>query len=221
MTHAQYMFKREGSRGGKNNTCKGMEARGLVFLTVYMEGLARREQDRREQARREQDRRLERLSVEGLIRRVMRRHYLCPSHCPILLFSCLVMSNSLQPHGLKHTRLPCPSQFPRICSDSCPLSQWCHLTISSSVIPFSSCLQCFPTSGGQSTGASASAPVFQWTVKVDCLSDGLVWSPCCTRDSQEYFLTPQFKSINSLAFSLLYGPTLTSIHDQWKSLSFQ
>ena len=80
------------------------------------------------------------------------------------------MSNSLQPHGLHHTRLPCPSPTPRVCSNSCPLSQWCHSTISSSVVPFSSCLQSFPASGsfpvcrfftlgGQSIGVSASASV--------------------------------------------------------------
>jgi len=57
---------------------------------------------------------------------------------PLLLFSCSVVSNSLQPHGLQHARLPCPSSSSRTCSNSCPLSQWCHLTISSSVIPFSS-----------------------------------------------------------------------------------
>ena len=57
-----------------------------------------------------------------------------------LLFSRLVMSNSLQPHWLQHARLPCPSPFPRVCSNLCPLSWWCHPTISSSVIPFSSCL---------------------------------------------------------------------------------
>ena len=62
-------------------------------------------------------------------------------------FSHLVMSNSLQPHGLQHARLPCPSPTPRACSNSCPSSWWCHLTISSSVIPFSSCLQYFPPSG--------------------------------------------------------------------------
>ena len=78
------------------------------------------------------------------------------------------MSNSLQPHGLQHARLPDPSPFPRACSNSCPLNQWCHPTISSSVVPFSSCLQSIPasgsfplsqpfTSGGQSIGASASA----------------------------------------------------------------
>ena len=77
------------------------------------------------------------------------------------------MSYSLWPHWLQHARLPCPSPTPRACSNSCPLSQWCHPTISSSVIPFSSCLQSFPesesfrmnwlfTSGGQSIGTSAS-----------------------------------------------------------------
>ena len=87
-----------------------------------------------------------------------------------LLFSRLVLSDCLQPHGLQHARLPCPSPSPRACSDSCPLSQWCHSTILSSVIPFSPYLHSFPasgsfqisqffTSGSQSTGASASASV--------------------------------------------------------------
>ena len=78
------------------------------------------------------------------------------------------MSDSLWPHGLQHTWLPCPSPSPRVCSNSGPLSQWCHSTISSSVASFVSCPQYFPasgsspksqlfTSGGQSTGASASA----------------------------------------------------------------
>ena len=82
-------------------------------------------------------------------------------------FSCSVVSNSLQPHGLQQARLPCPSPTPRVYSNSCPLSQWCHPIISSSVIPFSSCLQSFPASGsfpssqffasgGQSTRVSAS-----------------------------------------------------------------
>ena len=57
------------------------------------------------------------------------------------------MSSSLQPHGLQHTRLPCPSLSPGVCSHSRPLSRWCHPTISSSVVPFSSCLQSFPASG--------------------------------------------------------------------------
>ena len=61
-------------------------------------------------------------------------------------FSLSVVSNSLWPHGLQHNRLPCPAPTPRACSNSCPLSQGCRLTISSSVIPFSSCLQSFPAS---------------------------------------------------------------------------
>ena len=84
-------------------------------------------------------------------------------------FSCLVVSDSLRPHGLQHARPPCPSPTPRAYPNSCPLSQ-CHPTISSSVIPFSSCPQSFPalgsfpmsqlfTSGGQSIGVSASASV--------------------------------------------------------------
>ena len=63
------------------------------------------------------------------------------------LFSHSVMSNSLRPHGLKHYRFPCPSPTPGACSNWCSLSQWCHPTISSSVIPFSFCLQSFPASG--------------------------------------------------------------------------
>ena len=84
--------------------------------------------------------------------------------------SVAVVSNSLQPHGLQHARFPCPSPTPGACSNSCPLSQWCHSTISPSVIPFSSCLQSFPASepflrcqffswGVQNIEASASASV--------------------------------------------------------------
>ena len=62
-------------------------------------------------------------------------------------FSCSVVSDSLQPHGLQHSSLLCPSPTPRACSNSCPSSRWCHPTISSSVVPFSSCLQFFPASG--------------------------------------------------------------------------
>ena len=63
-------------------------------------------------------------------------------------FSHSIMFDSLRPHGLHHARLPCPSPTPRACSNSCPSSQWCHPTISSSVVPFSSCLQSSPTSDG-------------------------------------------------------------------------
>ena len=65
----------------------------------------------------------------------------------LLLFNCTVISNSLRPHGLQYNRLHCPSLTPRNCSNSCSLSQWCHPTMSISVIPFSSHLKSFPTSG--------------------------------------------------------------------------
>ena len=85
-------------------------------------------------------------------------------------FSLSVMSNYLWPNGLQHARLPCISPTPKVYTNSCPLSQWCHSTISSSVVPFSFCLQSFPASGtfqmsqffasgGQSIGVSASASV--------------------------------------------------------------
>ena len=92
------------------------------------------------------------------------------------MFSHSVMANSLQPHGLQHAKLSCPSPPPRACSNSCPLSQWWHPTTSSSVVPFSSCLQSFPTSGsfqmsqfftsgGPSIGASASALVLPMNIQ--------------------------------------------------------
>ena len=93
-----------------------------------------------------------------------------------LLFSCSVVSNSLQSHGLQHTRLHCPSPSPRARSNSGPLSQWSHPAILSSIIPFSSCLQSFPASvsflmsrlfasGRQSIGASASASVLPMNIQ--------------------------------------------------------
>ena len=146
-------------------------------------------------------------------------------------FSHSVMSYSLRPHGLQHTRLPCPSPTPRACSNSHPSSQWWHITISSSVIPFSSCLLSFPGSGSFSNESVlhirwskywsfSFSQFFQWIFRTDFLWDWLVGSPCSPRDSQEYSSTPQFKSINSLALSSLYHPTLTSIHDYWKNHSF-
>ena len=118
-----------------------------------------------------------------------------------------------------------------VCSNPCLLSQWCHSTILSSVAPFSSCPQSFPasgsfpmnqlfTSGGQSIGTSASASVLPmniqgwfplgWTGLISLQSKG----------SQESSPASQFKSINSSALSLLYGPALTSIRNYWKDHSF-
>ena len=108
-------------------------------------------------------------------------------------FSRSVVSESLQPHGLQHNRLPCPSPTPGVYSDSYPLSWWCHPTISTSLVPFSSCLKSFPASGsfqmsqyfasgGQSIGVSASASVLpvntqdwssEWTGWIPLQSKGL------------------------------------------------
>ena len=117
-------------------------------------------------------------------------HYLNSS----VPFSCSVMSESLRSHELQHSRPPCPSPTPRVYSDSCPLNQWCHPTISPSVVPFSSCLQSFPASGsfqmsqffawgGQSVEVSASASVLPmntqdwfplgWTGWISLQSKGL------------------------------------------------
>ena len=149
----------------------------------------------------------------------------------MFLFSCSVMPNSLRPHGLQHARLTCPSPSPRACSNSCPLSRWCHPIILSSVVPISSCLQSFPAlgsfpmsqlfaSGGQSIGASASTSVLPMYIRTDFRYDWLVWSFCSPRNSQESSLTPWFDSISSLVLSLLNGPTLISIRDYWKNHSF-
>ena len=140
------------------------------------------------------------------------------------------MSDSLQPHELQHDRLSYPSPSPGVFSNSCPLNHWCHPIISSSVIPFSSCPQSFPesgsflmsqlfTSGGQSIGHSASPLVLPMNIQDWFPLDGLVWS-YSPRDSQEFSPAPQFISINSLALSLFYGPTLTFVQDYWENQSF-
>ena len=145
-------------------------------------------------------------------------------------FSHSGVSDSLRPNGLQHAMLPCPSQTHGTYSDSCPSSQWCHPTLSSSVISFSSRLQSFTAlsflvcqflaSGGKILEFQLQHQSFQWIFKTDFLEDRLVGSPCSPRDSQESPPTPQFKSINSLALSFLYSPTFISIHDYWKNHSF-
>ena len=128
-------------------------------------------------------------------------------------------------------QLPCPSPTPGIYSNTCPSSQWCHPTISFSVILFSSHLQSFPAwgsfpmshffiSGGQNLEFHLQHHSIQLIFKTDFLWDLMVGSPCSPRDSQESSPTPQFKSINSLVLSFLYSSTLTSIHDYWKNHSF-
>ena len=136
-----------------------------------------------------------------------------------------LMSNSLKtPWTLQYARLPCPSQASGACSNSCPSSQWCHPTISSSVVPFSSCPQSLPasgsfqmshffTSGGQSIVASASASVLPMNIQ-DWFPLGWTgWSSLWFKGLSRVLSNPQLKSINSLVLSFLYSPTLTSIHD--------
>ena len=160
------------------------------------------------------------------------RHNLETEHRPSSVqFSCSVVSDSLWPHEPQHARPPCPSPTPSVHPDPCPLSRWCHPTISSSVVPFSSCLQSFPawgsfplsqffTSGGQSIGVSASTSVppmntqdwspLGWTGWISLQSKGL---------STVFSYTTAQKHSSSV-FSFLYSPTLTSMHDHWKNHNF-
>ena len=125
------------------------------------------------------------------------------------------MSDSLQPLGLQHARLPCPLPTLGAYSNSCPLSRWCHPTISSSVIPFSSSLQSFLTSGSFPvlrirwpkywSFSFSISPSNEYSGPIYFRMDWLDLSP---RNSQESSPVPQFKSINSSALSFLYSPTL-------------
>ena len=148
----------------------------------------------------------------------------------LVQFSCSVVSDSLWPHGLQHARLPCPSPTLRAYSNSCPLTQWYHPTISSSVVPFSSHLQSFPASesSNESVLRIRWPKYWSFSFSISLLMNIQDWFPLgwtgwislqskgCSRVSP----TPQFKSINSLALSFLYSPTLTSIHDYWKNHTF-
>ena len=133
-----------------------------------------------------------------------------------------------------HAGLLCPSLSPWVCSNSCPSSQWCHPAISSSVTPFSSHLQSFPASVfSKESGPSTRWPKY-WSFSISPSNEysGLIsfridWFDLLPMQgtleslpSTTVFPALQFKSINSLALSVLYGPTLTSIHDYWKNHSF-
>ena len=145
-------------------------------------------------------------------------------------FSCSVVSNSSWPHESQHTRHPCPSPAPRVHSNSCALSRWCHPAISALSSP-----------SPPAPNHSQHPGLFQWvnssyevakvlefqpqhhsiqgTPRTGLLYNGLVGSPCSPRDSQESSPIPQFKSMNSSALSFLHSPTLTSINDHWKTHS--
>ena len=148
-------------------------------------------------------------------------------------FSRSVVCDSLWPHGLQHARPPCPSATPGVCSTSCPSGRWCHPTISSSVIPFSSRLQSFPlsdffpvsqffASGDQHIRTLASALVLPlntqdwfplgWTGWISLQSKGLSRVFSNTTIQKHQFFGVQH--------SLCESPVLTSIHDYWKNHSF-
>ena len=140
------------------------------------------------------------------------------------------MSDSLWPHGLQHTMLPCLSPTPGAYSNSCPSSWWCHPAISSSVIPFSSSPEslpvsrCFPVSqlfawGGQSIGVSASASVLPMNTQDWSPLGWTGWISLSPGDSQESSPKPQFKSINSSVLSFLHSPTFTSILYHGKTIA--
>ena len=145
-------------------------------------------------------------------------------------FSHSVLSDSLRPHETQQARPSCPSPTPGVCSNSCPLSGWCHPTISSSATHFSTCPQYFPAprsfpmsrffaSSGQSTEVSASVSVLPmntqdwsplgWTGWISLQSKGLSWVFSNTTVQKHQFFGAQF----------LYSPTLTSIPDHWKNHS--
>ena len=152
-----------------------------------------------------------------------------------LLFSCSVVSNSLRPHEMQHARLPCSSPSPSAYSNSCPLSQWCHPRISSSVVPFSSCPWSFPASGsfvmnqlfasgGQSIGASAS--VFAMNIEgwfplgltgwISLQSKGLsrIFSSTTVQKHQFFGAQPSVWNCAKIT------TTFISMHDYWKNHSF-
>ena len=148
-----------------------------------------------------------------------------------LQFSCSLMLDSLQPHGLQNARFPCPSPIPGACSNSCQSCWWCHPTISSSAIPFFSCLQSFPASGslqmsqffalgGQSIGVSALASVLLMNIQD--------WFPLgCTglislqsKGLSRVFSNTRVQKHRFFGVQSFYGPMLMSLHDFWKNCSF-
>ena len=145
-------------------------------------------------------------------------------------FSHSVVSDSMQLHELQHTRPPCPSPTPGVYPNSRPLSQWCHPTIPSSIVPFSSCPLSFPasgsfpmsqlfTSGGQSIGISVSASVLPMNTQDWSPLGWTGWISLQTKGLSRVFSNTTVQSINSSALSFLYSPTLASIHDHWKNHS--
>ena len=130
----------------------------------------------------------------------------------------------------RHARPPCPSPTPGVHPNPCPFCWWCHPTILSSVVPFSSCPQSFPASrsfqmsqlfasGGQSTGVSTSTSVLPMNTQDWSPLGWTGWTSLQSKGLSRVFLNTTVKNINSLALSFLYSTTLTSIHDHGKNLA--
>ena len=136
----------------------------------------------------------------------------------LLLFSHWVVLDSLWPSGLQHTRLHCPSLSPGVCTDLCPLIWWCHPTISSPIVPFSSCLHFFQgqslfpmsqllTIDGQNIGASASSSVLPMNIQ-GFISFKIDWFDLlAVQGTLKSLLQHHILNINPSVLSLLYGPT--------------
>ena len=151
-------------------------------------------------------------------------------HSYSVQFSHSVVSDSLRPHEPQHTRPPCPSPAPRVYPNPCPSSWLCHPTISSSLVPFSSCPQSFPVSGSfpMSQFFAFRWPKywsFSFSISPSNEYSGLIsfrmdrLDLLAVQGTLKSPPTPRFKSINSSVLSFLYSPTLTSIHDHWKNHS--
>ena len=146
-----------------------------------------------------------------------------------LLFHHSVVSNSMWPHGLQHARLPCLSPTQGACSNSCPLSWWCHPSISSSVIPFS-CLQSFPASesflmsqpfpsSGQNIGASAPRQSFQWVFRIDFFR--IDWLDLlAVQGTLKRLLQHHSSKASILWHSAFFMIQLLHPYDYWKNHSF-
>ena len=150
------------------------------------------------------------------------RHSSVAQSCP---------TDSLWSHRLQHARCSCPLTTPGAFSNSCPSCWWCHPTISSTVVPFSSCLQSFPASGsfsmrqffasgGQSIGASASASVLPMNIQEWFSLGWTGWIFLQSKELSRVFSITPVQNISSSALSFLYSSTLTYIFDYRKNQSF-
>ena len=159
------------------------------------------------------------------------QYYEIPPHHMSVQLSSSVVSDPLQPPGLQHARLPCTSPTPRACSNSLPSSQWSHPAISSSVVSISSCLQSFPASAyfSHESVLCITWPKyrsFSFSISPSNEYSALIFFRMDWLDLlavqgtfKSLFPTPQLKSINSSVLSFLYGPSLTSIHDNGKTIA--